>query len=130
MTITLYVAGKWSMKPTINARMNELMELGYKIPYNWTVYDNLTNSIDAAKLDIDGVSQCDVCILCFDDPEYEYRGTFTELGCALALKKIIIVMCPQKDAHCRTNCFFHHPDIFHVNTWLDVKRLMRNLLQR
>ena len=51
------------------------------------------------------------------DKDYAYRGTFTELGCAIGRNKTIIIVCPGKDDYyCQTNCFYHHPLINHVES--------------
>ncbi len=129
----VYVAGKFADKAKLRKYMDELEKLGHSITYDWTSYkgkpteDDLfggseqdENMEESAVFDIQGVIDCDVLVCIFEDPKYEYRGTFTELGCALGLGKKIITMCPEPTASCRENCFFHHPSIIKVNYWSDV----------
>jgi hypothetical protein len=64
-----------------------------------------------------------------DDPDYSYRGTFTEIGASLALKKPLVVVCPddEKKHSCTTNCFFHHPNIMQVQTLEEAMNIVRTL---
>lgn len=66
-----------------------------------------------------------------NDEKYAYRGTFTELGCALGLEKPINIMCNGKvtyvnetsctfSHYCMKNVFFWHKDIVHVDNIQDA----------
>lgn len=120
----VYVAGMWGAKAHIKGMMNDVTTRGHRITHDWTSFE--TELDGAAKLalnaekDIAGVAQCDVFVAIMDDEHYPYRGSFTELGCALGLKKRVIIVCPSQTASCRTNCFFHHPAIEHVSSWEDA----------
>jgi nucleoside 2-deoxyribosyltransferase len=71
---------------------------------------------------LEGVKTADVVVALFTDPFYPYRGTFTELGCALGLGKCVMAVCP---AYCQyleigkdkpsyaSNCFFHASRVVH-----------------
>jgi len=114
-----YIGGMWNDKPHIQQCIAALRSMGHILTHDWTTYEaDPTNKLaNCAVRDIDGVRQADVVIAIMNDSKYAYRGTFTELGCALALNKHIIIVCGHQDAYCRTNCFFHHPDIAHVDTF-------------
>jgi len=127
----VYIAGKFDDKEKIRKYMDQVENLGHKITHDWTNFevkndpDNLLggdgeNMSESAKYDINGVKECDVMIVVMEDKDYPYRGTFTELGCALGLEKTIVIWCPNPKASCRTNCFFYHPSILHVDHWEQV----------
>jgi nucleoside 2-deoxyribosyltransferase len=116
----IYVAGKWSHKDFITEQMKLLQEMGYQITHNWTKNESITRSPEElskfAELDVNGVLHADVVLVYMTDKDYPYRGTFTEIGVALGSNKQILIVCPDKDSYCRTNCFFYHPHIKHFDT--------------
>lgn len=121
MTNKVYLAGKWADKPLILEFMNQIKGLGFEITHDWTKNEKTTNDpselANFAKLDIDGVVNADIYIGVFTDPKYAYRGTFTELGAAIATNKKILLFCPDEKSYCCSNCFFHHPNTIHFNSW-------------
>lgn len=132
----IYIAGKWSQKEEIRKIMSEITSLGYKITHDWTYNETLTNSSKEmekyAELDINGVKNADIVLAIMTDVEYAYRGTFTELGCAIGLNKDIFIYCPQHNSedksYCKTNCFYHHSSISHFSNWNDVIDNLKNYL--
>jgi hypothetical protein len=127
--VRIYVAGKWSEKELIRGYMSQLIKLGHKITHDWTSYESNTanTKADMAFKDVQGVAFADVIVM--DDPKYAYRGSFTELGAALGLLKDVYIICPDKDSECRTNVFFHHPDITHAVSWEEFLDKLRISLQ-
>lgn len=129
MVKTVYVAGKWSTKDVIKQRMNELEAMGFKVTHDWTTYESDKNNSrqDMADKDIQGVTTADMYVGILDDPSYPYRGSFTELGAALATQRLrpeyrIYVICPfhknpPSTRNCTTNCFFHASGITHLTSW-------------
>jgi nucleoside 2-deoxyribosyltransferase len=115
----IYVAGKWDDKIFVKNVQKCLTERGHEITHDWTTQAGVEDWICAEK-DIDGVVQADIVVALMMDPNYAYRGTFTEIGCALGLKKRIIILCPDKVSAARTNCFFHHKSIAHVSTMSEL----------
>ena len=93
--------------------------MGHTITHDWTTNETPSRTPEIlgnfAKLDIDGVVNADCLIAIMDDPEYMYRGTFTEIGAAIAIGKKIYVYCPNDNAKCLTNCFIYHPAIIRVD---------------
>jgi len=130
----VYVAGKFTDKEKIRGYMDELEKLGHTITHDWTSFkptydeddlfmgdENQGEDMEQSAIhNIQGIRDADAVVCIMEDKKYAYRGTFTELGCAIGLKKEIILMCPEPDAICRTNCFFHHPDITRVDYWTQV----------
>ena len=130
----VYVTGKYTDKKKIREYMDIIEKLGHTITHDWTSYvpvltdDELfmgdvghgKNSEKSSVSNINGISDSDFVVLIMEDKNYHYNETFAELGCALALKKEIVIMCPEPDATCRTNCFFWHTEISRVDHWTDV----------
>lgn len=112
----IYVAGKYSDVASINHVQTLLVQMGHTITHDWTEYTDLPKQM-CADLDIKGVQECDILFVLMLDAKYSYRGTWTEIGCAIGLGKRIIIVCPDDgDYECYTNCFFHHSSIQHVKT--------------
>ena len=133
----VYLAGKWSEKEKVQEKMRDLNDLGYAITHNWTTFEaDPNNSLQSmANHDVDGVINADMYIGVFDDEKYPYRGTFTELGVALATKKRrpgykIYAVCPSyfgdKKAYCQTNCFFHASGIEYIASWEEMLQCLCN----
>lgn len=127
----IYLCGKWADACSLREKMNELKWYGHTITHDWT-FNNSNFPKQSSKLDIDGVRNADIVIAIMDDPEYAYRGTFTEIGCALGQRKNVLIVCPPltdetKDYWCKTNCFFYHPQIFHYNSWEEVLTILNPL---
>lgn len=124
-----YIAGRWHDKEKISQIMDQYENKGFTITHRWNEYeaDPKNKLEDMAVKDIDAVRESDVVLVIMDDSDYIYRGTFTEIGAAIALRKDLIVYCPDEKAFCRTNCFFHHPHIQHCETMAQVDELMMKL---
>ncbi|ARF11974.1 nucleoside 2-deoxyribosyltransferase [Klosneuvirus KNV1] len=120
----LYIAGKFSEKEQIKKYMEEAIKLGHTITHDWTSFENEGDDKErmkrSAEKDIIGVQNCDCVIAILTDPKYAYRGTWCEIGCSMGLGKKVIMVNPNKDAYCTTNCFYHHPNIVHVDNWDDA----------
>lgn len=72
-----------------------------------------------AILDINGVKECDILIVWMDDKEYPYRGTWTEIGAALALDLPIYLITNNvvpNELSSWKNTFFHHSNIIVIAT--------------
>jgi len=112
----IYVAGKYDEKQQARAVMEQLCALGHEITYDWTQHPesaDASNLRDAADRDLRGVLGADAVLMLFTDPLYAYRGTFTELGAALAFGVPVYAVCPDANSYCRTNCFFHANGVTH-----------------
>lgn len=114
-------------KQIINEVQQYFIDAGHTITHDWTASDgrNVTEMTPEEKLtfrrecaywDIKGVQECDLLFVIMNHNTYPYRGTFTEIGCALGLNKKIIIVCSSENNYCATNCFFHHGSITHVKT--------------
>ena len=142
----IYVAGKWGNSDemrAINAIQALLVAHGHTITHDWTRVEGDKVTADTmvsdarrefrarcATLDVDGVVAADALVVLMTDCTYPYRGTFTEIGVALGLKKRILLIAPRElrigegvkppALFAATNCFFEHPSIEHVDTVEDV----------
>lgn len=120
---TVYLAGKFR-DPRIPLYVEELRKIpGISVTHDWTLEKDKPQR-EAAIFDMDGVVQCDIFVAVMDDLKYDYRGTFTELGGALALGKPILLVKGCDEQYARTNCFFLHPSIFHVTSFDAVLRIL------
>ena len=121
--LRVYVAGCWKKKDELRISMDLLEELNFEITHDWTSVEKkhgadvntrtrMQTDQDGlyAKADIDGVVNADVVFFIMDQENYVYRGTFCEMGAALASKKPIIVLGPQT-IQASTNIFYWHPSI-------------------
>jgi len=121
--LPIYVAGKWADREEIGKFIDHLPPQ-FQATWNWTKTED--NHVDISKMaraasnDIRGVQKAKVLVVMMTDPEYAYRGTWTEIGAALALGKPVICMAPWFDgkvgSSATSNVFFHHPSIVHVKT--------------
>jgi nucleoside 2-deoxyribosyltransferase len=147
MSKSIYVAGAWIHREKLNIKMNKLKDLGFLITSNWPSFeDKLTNPDDYAEcsiFDIDGVVTADTVLAIMTDPKYPYRGTYTEIGCAIGSGRRIIVVCDGVCSHkknnecendkynlsfshyCMENIFFWDPRIEHVSTFEDAIKLLK-----
>ncbi|VBB18017.1 nucleoside 2-deoxyribosyltransferase, partial [Yasminevirus sp. GU-2018] len=152
VTKSVYVAGSWLQREQLKKKMDELKSLGFVITSNWPTFedklDNPDDYAECSKLDIDGVASADTVLAFMTDPKYPYRGTCTEIGCAIGAGRRIIVICDGVCSHkapngtksddrmsdkfdltfshyCMGNVFFWDPRIEHVSSFEDAIKLMR-----
>lgn len=117
MSVTkVYLAGKFDDE-LMPSRMSFLSVEGFIVTHDWTINKDVPLK-EAAILDINGVKECDILIAVMDDESYSYRGTFTEIGCAIGLGKRIIIVNKNKNAECVNLCFYHHPQIEYCGSFL------------
>jgi nucleoside 2-deoxyribosyltransferase-like protein len=131
--VKVWVSGAWPRRLQMGVLIDHLRRLGYEITHDWTQVEKAEHPTfedqgDYARFDIDGVKASDIAVAVMDDGEYSYRGTYTEIGCALGVGKPLHIVCPvEGDAYIKTNVFFHHPDITHHKSWDDfVEYLVDN----
>ncbi len=142
---SIYVAGAWIQRHNLQLKMDELRNLGYSVTSNWPLFEERKNNPDdyaeCSRLDIDGVMKADTIVVFMTDPNYSYRGTFTEIGCEIGTGKRIILICDGQSTknyendtdieykfthQCMENVFFWDPRIKHVSTFEDAKRIIKN----
>ena len=120
----VYVAGKFSEKKQAHSVMCQVRSLGHEVTYDWTQFseERTPQSMQrAANLDLQGVLDADAVLALLTDPSYTYRGTFFELGAALATGKRVLVVCAAPDtSQCCTTCFYFANGIEHYATVTDA----------
>lgn len=138
----LYVAGAWKHREDMDRIMHDFVSLGYGITVWWASPDknNELKTLRDYQLcshrGIQGLMSADTVIVFLTDPGYEYKGTFTEIGCGIGMGKRIIVVCDGtciresdgviKFSHvCMNNVFFWDPAIEHVTHYHDAVKLLR-----
>jgi nucleoside 2-deoxyribosyltransferase len=132
-TPKVWVSGAWIHREEMGVKIDQIRQMGYEITHDWTRVEKTPNPTPKeqgsyAKFDIDGVKKSDVAVAVMDDPDYAYRGTCTEIGCALGVGKPLHIVWPYSLNSCekyvQTNVFFWHPDITHHKSWEDFVRYL------
>jgi len=121
----IFIGGSFNNRVEVRKYMDKAIALGHVITHDWTSVVTQPDSASrarTAKIDQEAVKDADVAIFIMDDPNYPYRGTFTELGMSIAYGKNIIIVNPLEKIAAMTNVYYHHPSIIHVKTWDDVVR--------
>lgn len=127
--LRFYVGGKFADMHRVNALVSQIEAMSPRLvcTHNWAKraiekvdrprIRHLTDAVDAL-LDVDGVVNADVVVLLMDDAgDYPYRGTHTELGCALGAKKPVILINPHGETSpVTTNVFYWHPFVTPVSS--------------
>lgn len=123
----IYVAGKFTDPEKARSVMEQLRAVGHTITYDWTKC-NKGQDPEYLKIcadaDLNGVRQADAVVALFLDPEYAYRGTFTEVGYALG-REIRVIAVSQGPGAYSENCFFHASGITHCNS---IDQAMQQLI--
>lgn len=124
-----YLGGRYANRENLGKIADYLETRGFQCTHRWMEFEGHTPG-EMAVNDIHGVMEADVVIVIFDSDTYAYRGTFTEIGAAIALNKPIYAMNYHADdsSYAATNCFYHHPNIFHYNVLYGEGSLIDDLL--
>ena len=135
--IKIYVAGKFADAHKIRKIMNQFETRNCIITEDWTPnydacmrhqeekntsevdYDDIRRFRKNAEDDTKGVTNADLLFAMMDDEEYAYRGTWCEVGMAIALNIPVILYCPTDNSKQRLNVFFHHPNNKIVSTLMN-----------
>jgi nucleoside 2-deoxyribosyltransferase len=131
--VKVWISGAWTHKDEMREKIDEVRQLGYEITHDWTTNERTHDSDEKelgeyARLDIDGVLLSDIAVAVMDNADYTYRGTYTEIGCALGVGKPLHIVCPfNGSAYLQNNVFYWHPSITHHKSWEQfVVYLMEN----
>jgi nucleoside 2-deoxyribosyltransferase len=109
----IYLAGKWEERERIGEYAKRLESTGHTITWRWFDHE-IPGAVpeQCAVLDKWGVEHADVCIYIFER-EKAYKGTYTELGMAIAFNKRMILVGNAADR----NVFAHYPLVERVKTF-------------
>lgn len=108
-----YIATKLDNDAAHNRLRDQLVALGHKITYDWTVHGPaFSKGLDevrrVAKAETQGVMRADFVVMLWPGG----RGTHVELGMGLALGKLCYIITPVEEhhqAHKETCAFYHYP---------------------
>jgi len=134
----VYLAGKFAdCNGPMGEKRDSIIEQGHEITHDWMTFEtpsrNHVYKGVMATRDINGVAAADAVIIVMDDFEYSYRGSFTELGAALALSKPVLMVSPgnvEDSAGFKTNVFWHHPSISYTSDWPDALKWLSSMQAR
>jgi nucleoside 2-deoxyribosyltransferase len=120
--VKVYLASKWGDRAIISDYIKELQSNGIDISFDWTCNEiheckNHEEMAFYAEKDIQGVLDADIVVALILDPTYAYRGTFTEIGCAIGSNKKVCIVCPLDNADIHSNVFYWHKSIQHFTSW-------------
>jgi nucleoside 2-deoxyribosyltransferase len=114
----IYVAGAYSDQLTVQSVQQRLRSQGHTITHDWTNRQG-TSALEDAECDWRGVKEADLIVLVFSVVDHAYRGTFTELGLALAHGKRIVAL-RLVDGEYRHNPFLQLPQVKHAYALEDI----------
>ena len=130
----VYVAGRLANRDGVRDLQDRIVrDVGMRVTFDWTHQrmgggaageeeeseseaEGWDSVLDAqrrrfARNDADAVAQADVLLVYMDDPDYPYRGTFTEIGVGYASGATIVLLDPHfasgRNSGPRTNVFYH-----------------------
>jgi nucleoside 2-deoxyribosyltransferase len=112
--MNVYVAGAYCDKPTVQQVQAALTALGCRVTHDWTSRD-ATTALEDALADEGGVNRAEIVVIVFSVAEHAYRGTFTEMGMALALGKMVVAL-RLVDGDYKHNPFLHLPQVRTVHS--------------
>jgi hypothetical protein len=105
---SIYVAGAWIHREKIHEEIIQLQKLGFNITSTWTNRQGRWDTPDdykvCSELDMLSIMKADTILAFMTDPNYDYRGTFTEIGCGIGSGRRVIIICDGK---------FTKEDIYH-----------------
>ena len=120
--LKIYVAGSWADRELIRSRMTYLeSNFNVSITHYWqdVEMDNKNDKIFdrmKAERDIEGVKEAQILIVDMTNERYIYRGTYVEIGIALA-QHIPIYWISKKNID---SIFYNTIDVLHFRSWEDL----------
>lgn len=123
----IYLGGSSDDLQRIKDMMFALQLDGHTITHDWTAHfdEAVKDYVQFAHNDISGIHSADTIILIFEKP-LTYRGTFTELGLAIAWRKPVIILGTQADK----NIFSRLDNIVICYSGVDVLKLLNERERR
>ena len=138
--LKLYLAGAYEERGIMRARANTLV--GFcDITHRWFDLPETrpAERTAVATRDLQGVRDADAVFACIDVFNYPYRGTWTEVGAAIALGKHVIIYMPlgrpvngpgkerpPTNAN-ESNVFAHHPGVQCFTLWDDAIKVLKGI---
>ena len=128
----IYIASKFSSRNRLIPYRDAIEAMGFEVTSTWmlddpepsanfdSLGDNLEESQSMATRDINQVGNCDIFIICTEDPS-DTGGREVELGMAIVTNKTIFRIGPIR------NVFHTHPLIIE-KTWQELLNNLANSL--
>ena len=121
-----YLIGKFSTKDKIRELIKEVENIGFHVTHNWTLEENFTcPKSEQVENDINGVIAADFVIAIIDNKKYHYRGSFSEIGCALGLDKQVYLVTNNLEEGSAQHCFLFHKNIIRFQTWKGLTKFLK-----
>lgn len=117
-----YIASRLENASRVKALKAILENQGWIHSYDWTVHGSVQNAgarviREVAEAEARGVDDAHVVVVLLPGG----RGTHTELGMAIALRKRIVILSESEEIDFgqdgRTCAFYHHPLCKRVGSW-------------
>uniref|UniRef100_A0A6M3K5D4 Putative nucleoside deoxyribosyltransferase n=1 Tax=viral metagenome TaxID=1070528 RepID=A0A6M3K5D4_9ZZZZ len=113
--VAFYLGGKYEERHQIKDMAHKLVEMGYEWTCDWTKHWDLTFAQFYAQEDIKGVLDADFVIFKKDN-DHKYKGTWVEMGAALASGKPVYIV-----GHAGDSCLFiKHPLVEQFENFNDL----------
>ena len=129
MVKTFYMIGKFSTKDDIAKRIKIVEDMGLKVTHNWTLKENWTcPKSEQVENDIKGVIDADIVIAIINNPNYHYRGSFSEIGAAIASGKTVYLITDNCEKGSVTHCFLSHKNIIRFSTFEGFLQFLPTIL--
>ncbi len=114
----IYVASQHNNREATRAAQTKFVAAGHTITHDWTAcelsqhpeQERNQRLTEFAEADLKGVRDCDACVVLAHPG---MSATLSEMGMAIALRKIVIVVDCEKDG-CPFNVFYYLPSVQHV----------------
>jgi nucleoside 2-deoxyribosyltransferase len=121
----IYLAARYSKRPTLQRWAEKLQELGHEIVSRWALRNSDHKLVDGlspkaatderirfAEEDIEDLIQCDMVVSLMEEPRGKGRGgRHVEFGYALALHKDMVIIGPKETV------FHELPQIDHFTSF-------------
>jgi len=120
--VRVFVATGFPQKAEAQRVMQAFRARGATITWDWTNPPSDMDRKHQAMADAAGVMTADVVLAIMTLPDYEYKGTWTEIGMAIGARQSILLITPFVDAgpaKCSKNIYFAHPALVRVARSVD-----------
>ena len=131
MAKTFYLIGKFATRENIAERIKDVEKFGLKVTHNWTLKENYSQpKSEQVYQDIEGVKRADFVIAVINNPTYAYRGSFSEIGAAIATGKTVYLITDNCEKGSVNHCFLSHKNIVRFSTWEGFLQFLPSVLKK
>ena len=122
-----YLISKFSTKDIIREKIKEVEKIGFEVTHNWTLPENYQQpKSKQVEEDINGVIKADFIISIINNEKYHYRGSFAEIGAAIATNKTIYLVTDNLEKGSASHCFLFHKNIIRFQTWESLIKFLKD----